>query len=102
VAWESQSSPCYRDEDIINWDTIPLFRVKVFVQMGYSGDIVLKVESLMEAPKGGISLSFKQIAGRCGTQVDEAAARCFQPAQSTRIVSKSEMQAVRSDSCDKG
>jgi hypothetical protein len=33
------------------------------VQTGYLGDIVLRVESLMEATKGGVSSM--QIAGRC-------------------------------------
>lgn len=47
------------------------------MQMGYLGDIVLRVESLMEAPKGGIS--FEQIVGCCSTQIDEASACCFQP-----------------------
>jgi hypothetical protein len=73
--------------------------VNVFVQIGYLSDIVLRVKSLMpvmEATKGGIS--FKQIAGRCSTQVDEAAACCFQP---TRVVYESEMQAVGSESCER-
>ncbi len=33
------------------------------MEIGYLGDIVLRVESLMEATKGGVS--FMQVAGRC-------------------------------------
>jgi hypothetical protein len=55
------------------------------VQMGYLDDMVLRVESLMEATKGGIF--FMQIAGRCSTQVGEAAACCFSacPVHSRRL-----------------
>jgi hypothetical protein len=62
------------------------------VQMACLGDIVLRVESLMEATKGGVS--FGQIAGGCSTHVGEAAACCFQPARSTHVVYESEMQPV--------
>ena len=69
------------------------------MQMACLGDIVLRVESLMEATKGGVS--FGQIAGGCSTQVDEAAAYCFQPARSTHVVYESEMQPVGLESCER-